>query len=140
MAYRALLSCVRRAFATRYAQLSFADDTTEFFSRYGNWAYLVAKARPASLPAFLQAHPISNPLRPIDATASVPHSLGLNWSRVWAMKALRAQAQGPAEQARLDAAIQSHIAHGLADHERYKDDYADYGHWIPQFAVYALTE
>jgi hypothetical protein len=37
-------------------------------------------------------------------------------------------------------AYEAHVEVGLRDHDRGAGNYHAYDHWVPQFAVYALTE
>ena len=121
--------------------LSFSEDATRtvFFSRYGNWAYAVAKTCPADLEAFLAAHPPGE-LGGFDPVEGKAHHLGLVWSRAWALRALARQAGSPALRRDCDRAYRDHVRRGLAQHARHADDFRAYGHWVPQFAVYALTD
>ena len=45
-----------------------------------------------------------------------------------------------ADRKRFQKSFEAHVAQGMKQHEVSKDDYWAYGHWVPQFAVYALTE
>ncbi len=133
-------SIIRSDFLSQPHVVTFGYDKDEFFSVFGNWVYLIAKTQPYNLLlSFLGEHPVANKdLQPIHVTGA--HSMGLNWSRAWALSALSKRAEDGIEKERFQAAFETHIAQGLEDHERYKDDYASYGHWVPQFAVYAMTE
>jgi hypothetical protein len=117
-------------------------DNSDFFSRFGNWAYVVSKTQPpADVRRFWQAHlPTDDELRPVQPRPGRAHHLGTNWSRAWALRAVRRRLADPAEQSRLHDAYLQHVAAGLATHAEYKDNYGAYGHWVPQFAVYAITE
>jgi hypothetical protein len=135
---------VREHFLNSNASIRFGDDfkRPEFFSRFGNWAYLIAHTQDgATLAEFLKAHPIDDDeLRPVEPVAGVAHHLGVNWSRAWALRALARKTQDPQQRERFDQAYLAHVNAGMAEHEKAKDDYRNYGHWVPQFAVYALTE
>jgi hypothetical protein len=137
-------SLIQDHFVNSNANLSFADDfrRPEFFSRFGNWAYLIAHTQDdPAVSEFWKAHPASdNDLKPIEPAGGVAHYLGMNWSRAWALKAIASKIQDPKEQKRLERAYSEHVASGMALHEKSKDDYRNYGHWVPQFAVYAITE
>ena len=125
-----------------------------FFSLFGNWAYAVLKTQPPEAArAFLARRPIRDAdLRPVTDLMPWPHdpaakprpddhSLGLVWSRAWALAALaRSPAVSPADRARFQKAYDAHVAEGLRQFQEYGGDYESYGHWVPQFAVYALTE
>jgi hypothetical protein len=133
---------------------SFAGDasTPEFFSEFGNWLYLVAEVEDAdTLAAFLNSHPVSDAaLRPVEKLLPHPHApsavfhvaahhLGMNWSRAWALRRLSLVAPEP-ERQRFHDAFLAHVQVGIRDHLKYAGDFHSYGHWVPQFAVYALTE
>lgn len=125
----------------------------EFFSPYGNWAYLMAKTQaPVALDVFLKRRPSSekdlapvsrlvpNPHRASKGESFHPHHLGVNWSRAWALKRLGMAALSQAERDRYASAYRRHVEQGLKHHARYAGDFGSYDHWVPQFAVYALTE
>lgn len=128
--------------------------TPEFFSLFGNWAYAVAKTQPpAALAKFLARRPIADAdIAPVQALMADPykphkkfvvqaHQLGQVWSRAWALKTLAAApALSAADRARFSKAYQAHVEEGARQLDRYGDEYQVYGHWVPQFAVYALTD
>lgn len=113
----------------------------EFFSLMGAWAYLVAKTQDAgTLKGFLRRHraafrdlkpviPLPNAYRMDRSHLPQSHHLGMNWSRAWALKALG-----------WEPAWRAHVRAGLAAHRRWAGDFLLYDHWIPQFAIYAMTE
>jgi hypothetical protein len=109
----------------------------DFFSPRANWLYLVATTQPAAtLARMLDAAALDDrTLAPVEVNGT-PHHFGVNWCRAWMLHRLALAA--PAELFR--RAFDAHVAIGVRDHERAADDYDAYGHWVPQFAVYALTE
>lgn len=123
----------------------------EFFSIYGNWAYLIATARPASLPEFLARRPQEDdwlepllrhppyPHAPDPQPEPSAHSLGLNWSRAWSLKAV-GRALGAKDGERFARAYEKHVEQGLEERKASGKHYMRYGHWVPQFAVYAITD
>jgi hypothetical protein len=135
---------IKEFFADARSPVRFDVDHTnsDFFSPFGNWAYLLAKTQPpADLRRFWQARrPTDDELRPVRPQSGRAHHLGTNWGRAWALRAVSRRLADSAEQARLDAAYLQHVAAGLATHAEQKDNYGAYGHWVPQFAVYAITE
>jgi hypothetical protein len=135
---------VSKFFVDSDARVRFAADhrRPDFFSPFGNWAYLLAKTQSAeAADRFWQAHrPADDELRPVDPQSGAAHHLGVNWSRAWALRAVGRVVADPVEQTRLSEAYNEHIAAGLVAHFQHKADYGAYGHWVPQFAVYALTE
>ncbi len=123
-------------------KLSFGSDNErqEFFSRFGNWVHLIAETLDeTTLHAFLKKRPIADAdLKPIVHAKPRPHHFGMNWSRAWALKKLSRKAP-EAERKRFEQAYEAHVRQGLKEFAAHKGDYAAYDHWVPQFAVYALT-
>lgn len=132
---------VRKYFIAKHAnEPTLKDDKNEFFSKYGNWLYLVTKSQSAeATQTFLNDHPINeNDLKPI--TGETMHSYGVNWSRAWAFKSAASRLpEGDPKRAVLNDAFNRHIEFALSNHEKNANNYG-YTHWIPQFAVYAMTE
>lgn len=125
-------------------KLTYAQDAgrREFFSRRGNWDYAVAITQPAKvLASFLKAHPLpEGTLPPVTTSKSAVHELGMNWSRAWTFTRLLETQPAAAVAARLKKALAAHIEAGQAAHKVHVGRYLAYDHWVPQFAVYALTE
>lgn len=112
----------------------------EFFSPFGNYATLLGATRPEAAADLLGAHPLADDaLAPIVALPSTAHGLGMNWSRAWSLRAL-AEAATEDQQPRLRAAYAAHVAQAWEHHALKAGDVWAYDHWVPQFAVYALTE
>ena len=134
---------VRRDMLEPATPPSFAADQrrSDFFSLFGNWAYLVAKTQDAAAAnAFLQEHaPPEQELQPVRLRPGA-HHFGMTWSRAWALRALSRAASDTATRERLDRAFIEHVRTGMRQHAAYAGDYGAYDHWVPQFAVYALTE
>jgi hypothetical protein len=114
----------------------------EFFSLFGNWAYLVARTSDAeTLGRFLAARPVSEAaLAPVPVAGRAAHAYGMNWSRAWALGALAQLAPRTEDRTRFQKAFEAHVARAAADHESLVGDVWAYDHWVPQFAVYALTD
>ncbi len=137
-------SWITRYFVGKPPALSFRDDqrTPEFFSVFGNWAYLLAKTQG---PRVMEEQGLgqlgqAGSLHPVLWLNGSDHHLGMNWSRAWAVKALARRATQPEQAQRLEKAWQAHIDAGMQLHTRMRANYGAYGHWVPQFAVYGLTE
>jgi hypothetical protein len=64
------------------------------------------------------------------------HSAGLNFSRAWGLYGAWRLTREPRWR---DAAAGLIIGHA-AQPERWRDDYARYAHWVPQFGVFAVAE
>jgi len=133
---------VRQRFEKSWPQLSWSDDLPSFafFSRYGNWAYLLTRA---SSDETMRWFDVTHPVLPGDlAVNPLPsvHSFGLGWSRAWAMKALADRAPYPGDKAQWLDAWAEHVHVGMERHETLKGSFLNYDHWVPQFAIYAVTE
>jgi len=124
-------------------------DPSAFLSTYWSWVYTVATANDAER-ALELVHPErlpSDALTPLPdpGVASDVHHLGINWSRAWALKAIARHAiaalgrRAPLSR-KLVAAYHAHVLAGRERHFRYRGDYYAYDHWVPQFAVYAITD
>lgn len=77
----------------------------------------------------------------LDGGAPIPkavnaHQLAINHSRAWSFASAYRLTRDPML---LDQYLR-HVEVGYTIHEAYKDDYKAYGHWVSQFAIYALTE
>lgn len=115
--------------------------SNRFFSTFGNWHHLVhATQHPATRAAFWaqqqkipDAHLVVNDL-------GEAHSNGLGWSRVWALRGMQLDAPTPKARERFRRAAQEHIAVGMARHAVLAGDWVAYDHWVPQFAIYAVTQ
>ncbi len=71
-----------------------------------------------------------------DARQPTVHSAGLNFSRAWG---LYGAWRTTGDSRWRDAAARLILGHA-AQPERWRDDYARYAHWIPQFGVFAVAE
>src|SRR5262249_7214170 len=129
--------------ATELAATGFGADLkrSEFFSRFGNYATLLCAAQPQTLDDFLKRRPITaDELTPVASLPRAAHGLGLNWSRAWALKALSETVAEEADRRRFQEAYAAHVAAAWKHHGMKAGDIYAYDHWVPQFAVYALTE
>ena len=131
------LAYVRGRVDTSFAKAparTFAQDADleQFFSPTGNWLYLIAKVAPERLAASVGELGSLEPRRALPRTA---HGLGLNWSRAWCLKALARVL----DESRFRTAFDAHVEAAMVHHAAKADDVWAYRHWVPQFAVYALT-
>jgi hypothetical protein len=131
------LAFVHEHIATSFAEppsRAFGDDRDEFFSLTGNWLYLIASAAPERLAAAVAKAKLGDlePRRELPRTA---HGFGMNWSRAWCLAKLARVLGDP----RYRAAFDAHVAVATEHHNAKADDVWAYRHWVPQFAVYALT-
>jgi hypothetical protein len=113
-----------------------------FFSIHGNWAHLVLETQDAPVVQQFVAdqgpypnrHIVPNPLN------AFVHSYGMGWSRAWALRSMARNASSPADRLRFWRAAEAHITMGMHRHVTLQGNFATYDHWVPQFAVYAVTE
>ncbi len=125
------------------------DDPSAFFSSYWSWVYVIATTYDAdkTLSVVRLTDIPEEALTPLPdpGVADDVHHLGINWSRSWAIKALarhaitKLGASDPMAK-RLVAAYHAHVLAGRERHFRYRGNYYAYDHWVPQFAVYAITD
>jgi len=142
----ALLRRTRKIIAEDFvasdSTLSLALDRTrpDFFSPFASWAHLVATTTDAAtLARFLERHPIADADLAPPPQLGPAHHLGLPWSRAWAFASL-ARLAPRADRPRFSAAHDAHLRAGLAVLDRHAGNYLAHDHWVPQFAVHALTE
>ncbi len=132
---------VQAEFLAPYPELTWNKDKwhTGFFSRFGNWVYLLSKTLDdKSFNRFLLDHPILQGGLAVPALTTA-HSHGLLWSRVWAFQAIANRTPSATLRRRYRKAAFKHALKGLERHENAVGNFLAYDHWVPQFAVYALT-
>jgi hypothetical protein len=125
------------------------EDPSAFFSSWWSWVYVISSTfdsdrtlslvTPESIPDEALT-PIADP-----GVADDVHHLGINWSRSWAIKAFARHAIAKLgarheQSKRLVASYHAHVLAGRERHFRYRGSYYAYDHWVPQFAVYAITD
>lgn len=123
---------------------SFSSDShpsSGFFSLFGNAICLVSLTQDsATLNRFLQLNPISD----VDLAPIIPkscHHLGMNWSRATALRCLAEEGTlSLRDRGRFARACITHWVAGMSEFEQHSGRYDTYDHWVPQFAVYALTK
>jgi hypothetical protein len=108
----------------------------DFFSPWGNWAHLLgATLTPERFGVWIAAHrPGEGELRPV-STLRTAHHLGVDFSRAWGLWTVYERL---GEERYRDAAAE-HLAAGMGVHAACKADYGAYGHWVPQFGIYAMS-
>lgn len=135
---------IQNQFVNQQWNLSFAHDfeRPDFFSPFGNLAYLIAKTQDdITVAHFIDQHPIAEAdLRPADPLLPNAHHLGINWSRAWALKALSQRTTDESQREQFEKAYQAHISVGMKHHQQNVGNFGRYDHWVPQFAVFAITE
>jgi hypothetical protein len=141
---RALVdSWIDQVFMVDIAGTSFKLDlnSQRFFSTFGNWHHVVHTTRDkAAIDAFWQLQdPIPDDHLVVNSIGAA-HSYGLGWSRVWALRDMAASAPTQYDRDRFHRSALEHVGIGMQRHFPVKDDFLNYGHWVPQFAVYAVTE
>lgn len=131
-----VVAWVRDEFLRAESRLSSDSDFRRpaFFSLWGNWAYLIAHTMSEEdLRAWYRLHPLGDP-DPVWRTLN-PHHLGMVWSRAWAIGTLARRLNDPS----LRWSYLRHVEEGLRQRDLHAGNYLEYDHWVPQFAVYALT-
>jgi hypothetical protein len=120
------------------------EPSDDYSSIYGNLAYLLARrAGQAGLRTFLTKWPVDRgSLGSINLGSDPgPKWFNMDWSRAWAFGALASQlsATNPVLARSLAQARAVAVADGT---DLYRDRMHDrgYAEWVPQFAVFALTE
>jgi hypothetical protein len=101
-------------------------------------AWLIARVRsPDEFAAWLEV-PALTPVRTVDrADGHLVHWDGLNLSRAWMLAAIARALPADPRRPALTASADAHLAAGLAA----LDDMTFAGsHWLPTFAIYALTQ
>ncbi|MCA8954731.1 MAG: DUF2891 family protein [Planctomycetes bacterium] len=134
---------VATAFVVRVNGISFGSELSSpaFFSVFGNWIYVVAHTQPAAtLQQFLNLQAAILDAHLAVSNVTSVHSYGLIWSRAWALRSLATHAVSAHDRARFHRAALEHERVGLVRHTQLKGNFANYDHWVPQFAVYAATE
>ncbi len=118
------------------AALSIDRYRADFFSLWGNWAMLLGLRDPTALRAWLGQQDITETaLLPI-TRANSAHQLGINPSRSWGLW-WAFEASGDR---RFEQAVEAHTRQMDDTHAKRQDDYGAYGHWVPQFVLYARTQ
>lgn len=110
--------------------------STDFFSQWGNWAYLLSNIlSQKDFANWLDMQKITpTQLHPITEINS-NHHLSMNYSRAWSFWSVY-KMTGLLE---YKDAYRTAIDSGLSVHSKYKNRYHAYGHWVPQFGIYAIT-
>ncbi len=111
-------------------------DRPDFFSVWGNWAHLLGLRDREKLKTWLDQQVISSEDLAVVANPNSAHQLGMNPSRAWGLSWVVQVSDEP----KFADALTAHIAAIEQTHEEEKNDYFAYGHWVPQFAMYALTQ
>jgi hypothetical protein len=153
-----MLDYVSKYFLTKslYFDPKLESDPNAFLSPFWSWVYLLVKTQPIdTLINMINVKELRKDLlSPVvqgEADPKKVHHYGINWSRAWAIKALTKSISSMSlEYSKiLITAYHNHIKQGLNTHEEYsrahpdieeKESYYSYYHWVPQFAIYALTE
>ena len=119
-------------------QVNLVMDITrpDFFSLWGNWAHLLGLRDPKALRAWLDQQAIADgDLRALSDSNS-SHQLGMNPSRLWGLSWAAQVSDDP----RFRSAINNHVMAIENTHIEERNNYGAYGHWVPQFAMYGLTQ
>ncbi len=126
---------VRRYFVEVDPACGHHRERGEFMAVCTNWAALVSRvlerdAYRAWLERFISANGVPMPLvRP-----ATDHEFGLNFSRAWGLWDMYRASDRPD----LAAAYAAHVERGLTPATNWRGDYMAVGHWVAQFAMFAL--
>ncbi len=125
-------------YLTYDSQVNLAIDFTrsDFFSLWGNWAHLLGLRDPLALESWLDQQVISDADLQVITSTSSAHQLGMNPSRVWGLSWAAQVSDDP----RFKTAISEHVTEIEKTHINSSSNYGAYGHWVPQFATYALSQ
>lgn len=108
----------------------------EFFSLWGNYIHLMcgSSSNITFCEELNENPPTDTDLVPVNDLYSA-HHLSINYSRAWGFWT----AYNATKDDRFLTAYIDHVKAGLSIHDQYVDSYMQYGHWVPQFGIYALT-
>ncbi len=120
----------------RHLSSSYDDYTDEFFAASLQRTRVILSILPeeeaqAWLHSFCKERLLLEPVQ----TAPQPHSGGLNFSRSWGFWALY-ESTGDTEYQDMYV---NHIVKHMESPQFWRDDYKKYGHWVPQFGIYAIA-
>jgi len=120
-------------------QFSIENDSSlypEFFSRFGNYFHLLeVLVDSETFIQILDSFGSDNQSMAPVTLFKNNHHFGINFSRSWGLWSIYKKTNNINYQnAYLDNVIM-----GLQDFYVYEKDYKSYGHWVPQFGIYAVT-
>jgi Protein of unknown function (DUF2891) len=126
---------IRKGFVEAGPKCGHERESGGFMAICTNAAALVARvldrgAYAVWLDAFVTANGLPSPI----ARAASDHEFGLNFSRAWGLWDMYA-ASGRAD---IAASYAEHLARGLTPASNWRGDYMVVGHWVAQFAMFAL--
>jgi hypothetical protein len=130
-----LAGWIRKNFVDAARPYGYACERCSFMAVGTNAAALVARVLDRAayenwLDAFIAANGLPSPV----LRANSDHEFGLNFSRAWGLWDMYA-ASGRADLARCYA---EHLQRGLTPATNWRGDYLVVGHWVAQFAMFAL--
>ena len=130
-----LAGWIRKNFVDVERPYGYACERDSFMAVGTNAAALVARvldraAYGSWLDRFIAANGLPSPV----LRAGSDHEFGLNFSRAWGLWDIYA-ASGRADVGRCYA---EHLHHGLTPATNWRGDYLVVGHWVAQFAMFAL--
>jgi hypothetical protein len=132
------VSTQARSFMDYGCPSSIGNDRTddEFFSRWGNYFHVLETlADSRSFNAILNKCGSTNDLMAPITTFGSDHHLGVNYSRAWGLWSVYKKTHNKVYR---DAYLDNVMAN-YSLHEKNKYNYHSYGHWVPQFGIYAIT-
>ena len=116
--------------------LALDELNNDFFSLWGNFSYMLSYLLDSKeYKKWINKQSIHEAyFQPISHINS-NHHLGINYSRAWGFW----RAYEVTGEEEYNEAYISSIKTGFSLHERYKNNYHAYSHWVPQFGILALT-
>jgi hypothetical protein len=130
-----LVSLIRKSFVDAEPACGYACERDSFMAVGTNAAALVARVLDrAAYGSWLDRFIVENGLPSPVLRATSDHEFGLNFSRAWGLWDMYA-ASGRVDIARCYA---EHLHRGLTPATNWRGDYMLVGHWVAQFAMFAM--
>jgi len=120
----------------KHLLLSYDDHINEFFAASLQRTRVILSILPSeACQAWYQSYYTKEfSLKPLQ-TAPTPHSAGINFSRSWGLWSLFKMT---GDEAYRNMYV-NHIVTQMELPQYWRDDYKKYGHWVPQFGIYAIA-
>jgi hypothetical protein len=123
---------------SEFKHIRIANDISDpgFFSLEGNLAHLLSLSlKRDDFINWLNFSDITQlPLKPVEKYYNA-HHLSINFSRAWSLWSIYVTTKNKMYL----KAYMDHVKSGLSLHDRYQESYFEYGHWVPQFGIYAIS-
>ncbi len=132
-----LETLIRQRFLVPPSSLqSDAERPGAFFSRWALQAHLIERTiGPHALASWLEERDVNPEQIQVITSFHSAHHLGTNATRAWGFWSAYCATGEP----RWLTAYERHVRASLKLHETWADDREAYGHWVPQFTLYAMS-